>query len=126
MRIRSFKELCRDLIKIDFTKTNKNIVTGEEYEDWNKSRFIKAINNVDNKSEIVKIKPCPICGCKAKLITTYDREQIICTYCKARTEIEIGDYYDEGFMDGSYVIPQWNRGDVNNTSKILKEEECKI
>lgn len=69
-----------------------------------------------------KIKPCPICGYKAKLITTYDKEQVICTNCKVRTEIEVGDYYDEGFMDGTYVIPKWNKGDINNTSRILKDE----
>lgn len=33
MRIRSFKELYRDLIKLGFTKTDKNVATGEEFED---------------------------------------------------------------------------------------------
>lgn len=57
----------------------------------------------------MEIKKCCKCGGKGKLITTYDTEQVICESCKVRTNIEMGDYYDEGFMDGSYVIPQWNK-----------------
>lgn len=39
MKVRSFKELYEDLKDIEFKKTNENVVTGEEYENWVKERF---------------------------------------------------------------------------------------
>lgn len=61
----------------------------------------------------MQINPCPKCGGNGILKTTYDTEQIVCENCGCHTEKEVGDYYDEGFMDGSYVIPQWNNGQVS-------------
>ena len=52
MKIRSFKELYNELIKVGFVETDKNIVTGEEYEDWNKSRFIEAIDGSKVKEAV--------------------------------------------------------------------------
>lgn len=49
-------------------------------------------------------------------MTGYDFEYVICEKCKCKTETEIGDYYDEGYMDGSYVIPRWNAGIVRDTN----------
>ena len=63
---------------------------------------------------------CQHCKGKGLLKTTYDKEQIICLTCGIRTPIEVGDYYDEAFMDGSYVIPYWKAGKVNFTERILK------
>ena len=64
-------------------------------------------------------KPCPHCGGTGILKTGYDTEQIICLTCGIRTPIEIGDYYDEGFMDGSYALNDWNKGKVNFDERIL-------
>jgi uncharacterized protein (DUF983 family) len=65
------------------------------------------------------IKACPKCGGKGILKTTYDTEQVVCEKCGAETVEEWGDYYDEGCMDGMYVIPKWNRGEVTH-SFIIK------
>jgi hypothetical protein len=78
-------------------------------------------NQCKNKEEIkVEIKPCIKCGGEGELITTYDTEQIVCKNCGAETEKEVGDYYDEGFMRGDYVIPRWNRGEVTGSEIINK------
>lgn len=61
----------------------------------------------DSMSEI-KLLPCPFCGGEAELHTDYDTEWIECTQCHCSTAKQAGDYYDEGFMDGTYVIPIWN------------------
>lgn len=71
---------------------------------------------------MANIKPCSKCGGNGKLITTYDKEQVICERCGVRTKIEVGDYYDEACMDGLYVIPQWNAGKVNFDEKILRDD----
>ncbi|WP_125153651.1 Lar family restriction alleviation protein [Clostridium rectalis] len=60
----------------------------------------------------MKIKQCSKCGGEGILKTTYDTEWVECKNCGIRTEKEVGDYYDEGFMDGSYAIPKWNKGIV--------------
>lgn len=59
-----------------------------------------------------ELKPCPKCGGKPNLVLGYDFEYVICEKCKCKTETEFGDYYDEGYMDGLYVIPKWNAGVV--------------
>lgn len=64
---------------------------------------------------------CKHCGGKGLLKTGYDTEQIICLTCGIRTNIEVGDYYDEGCMDGTYALSDWNKGKVNFESRILKE-----
>ena len=64
---------------------------------------------------------CHHCGGTGILKTGWDTEQIICITCGARTKIEYGDYYDEGFMDGRYVIPQWNKGSIDFKERILNE-----
>lgn len=66
------------------------------------------------------MNPCPRCGGKPKLVTGYDFEYVICENCKCKTETEIGDYYDEGYMDGSYVIPRWNAGIVSTRMRRKK------
>lgn len=38
MEVRTFKQIEKDLIDIDFVKSD-NVITGEDYEDWVKSRF---------------------------------------------------------------------------------------
>lgn len=53
--------------------------------------------------------PCPFCGGEAEARTGYDSEYAICTQCGARTATTVGDYYDEGFMDGTYALAHWNR-----------------
>lgn len=63
-----------------------------------------------------EMNPCPRCGGKPNLVTGYDFEYVICEKCKCKTETEIGDYYDEGYMDGSYVIPRWNAGIVRDAN----------
>ena len=65
-------------------------------------------------------EPCPHCKGKGVLKTGYDTEQIICLTCGIKTIIEIGNYYDEGFMDGTYVKNYWINGNVGFNSKILK------
>lgn len=45
MEVRSFEELYNELIKVDFIETDKNVVTGEEYEDWIKEKFRRGIDN---------------------------------------------------------------------------------
>lgn len=65
--------------------------------------------------------PCSHCGGTGVLKTGYDSEQIICLTCGIRTIIEIGDYYDEGFMDGSYVKNDWCHGNVNFDNRILRK-----
>lgn len=66
-------------------------------------------------------KPCIHCNGIGILKTSWDREQIICLTCGICTAIEIGDYYGEAFMDGRYVIPQWETGNVDFMERILKE-----
>lgn len=68
----------------------------------------------------MEIKPCPKCGGKGILKTTYDTEWVECEKCGVKTEIEIGDYYDEGFMNGSYAIPKWNKGQVTEHYFTIK------
>ena len=53
----------------------------------------------------IELKPCPFCGGEAVVHTDYDTEWIECTQCHCSTAKQAGDYYDEGFMDGTYVIP---------------------
>ena len=65
-------------------------------------------------------EPCPHCKGKGVLKIGYDIEQIICLSCGARTIVEVGDYYDEGFMNGSYVKSYWNNGNVDFNGRILK------
>lgn len=55
-----------------------------------------------------KLLPCPFCGSEAEVHITYDAEWIECKGCHLKTEAVIGDYYDEGFMDGSIAIKRWN------------------
>lgn len=38
-RIRSFKELYKDIADIDFDVNKETVITGEEYEDWVKEKF---------------------------------------------------------------------------------------
>lgn len=38
MEVRTFKQIEKDLIDIGFVKSD-NVITGEDYEDWVKSRF---------------------------------------------------------------------------------------
>lgn len=45
MEARSFKELYNELIKVDFIETDKNVVTGEECEDWIKEEFRRRVDN---------------------------------------------------------------------------------
>lgn len=59
-----------------------------------------------------KLNPCPKCGGMAILVVDYDFEYVICADCGSKTETIIGDYYDEGFMDGSYCIHRWNNGSI--------------
>jgi hypothetical protein len=51
---------------------------------------------------------CPKCGGEPETITTYDTEYVQCKICGHKGEIYVGDYYDEGFMDGTYAIHFWN------------------
>lgn len=51
MKIRSFEEIYNDLMDINFEPIGENVITGEEYEDWIKTRFITAIDS----TETVKI-----------------------------------------------------------------------
>lgn len=72
-------------------------------------------NNTMNEKadDIVYVdKPCVKCGGKGVLHTTYDTERVECESCGAKTRTEVGDYYDEACMDGSYVIPKWNKGEI--------------
>lgn len=55
-----------------------------------------------------KLLPCPFCGGKAKVHVTYETEFVTCTKCGCRTEVIVGDYYDEGFMDGLQALEKWN------------------
>lgn len=57
----------------------------------------------------MKIKDCPFCNGSMKLQTTYDTEWVECTKCKLKSHTLVGDYYDEGFMCGQYIIPMWNK-----------------
>ena len=56
--------------------------------------------------------PCARCGSTRGPYarTTYDEEQLFCPDCGAKTFRYIGDYYDEGFMDGSSCESAWNAG----------------
>lgn len=55
-----------------------------------------------------ELKTCPFCGGEAEISTTYDTEWIECAVCHARSPVLVGDYYDEGFMDGRYAAQMWN------------------
>lgn len=87
-----------------------------------KSRNSKIFDIILNSQLIhdTIMNPCPMCGGKGKLITTYDTEQIICSCCGSKTKKEVGDYYDEGFMDGSYVVKDWNSGIIHKSKKYKK------
>lgn len=100
----------------------KNITVSCKFSDNGEIIYHKKTDSCTNVKKDTKIHKCCRCGGEGKLITTYDKEQIVCKNCKVRTAIEYGDYYDEGFMDGLYVIPQWNRGEVNFLEKLLKED----
>lgn len=56
----------------------------------------------------IQLLPCPFCGGEAKVHVTYETEFVTCTKCGCRTETTVGDYCDEGFMDGSQAIKKWN------------------
>lgn len=45
MKVRTFKEISKELENIEFNPTDKNVVTGEAYEDWTKTKFIKVVDN---------------------------------------------------------------------------------
>lgn len=47
MKVRSFAEIFNDLKDIDFEAIEENVVTGEEYECWVKSRFIENVDEID-------------------------------------------------------------------------------
>lgn len=64
------------------------------------------------------INSCIKCSGEGELITTYDTEQVICKNCGVKTEKEVGDYDDEGFIHGDYVIPRWNRGEVTEETYV--------
>lgn len=47
MKIRSFEEIYNDLIDIKFEPSGDNVITGEEYEDWIKTRFMTAVDSTE-------------------------------------------------------------------------------
>lgn len=57
---------------------------------------------------MTELKPCPFCGGEARFVADYDVEQVYCVRCGATVEY-LRDYYDEGDLDGTHVIPMWNR-----------------
>lgn len=70
--------------------------------------IITTISNDD----ISKLKPCPKCGGEGELDIGYDTEKVVCKQCGAKTRTFVGDYYDEGFMDGDVATAWWNGGEV--------------
>lgn len=58
--------------------------------------------------------PCARCGSARGPYarTSYDEEQLFCPDCGAKTFRYFGDYYDEGFMDGSNCESAWNAGEL--------------
>lgn len=58
------------------------------------------------------LRPCRKCGGAAVIHTGWDTEYIECSVCGAKTEVYVGDYYDEGFMDGSFAAQWWNDGKI--------------
>lgn len=59
-------------------------------------------------SDKINVCECSNCHVKPYLELAYDWERVTCPVCGANTEY-VGDYYDEGFMDGAEAIGQWNR-----------------
>jgi hypothetical protein len=66
------------------------------------------IKRISEKAEGKEMNFCPKCGGRPKLRLGYDTEYVECTKCGFSTEVCVGDYYDEGFMNGDMAIPIWN------------------
>ena len=76
--------------------------------------YLKAYCEVESKKHIKEQKHCPVCNSEGIIHAGWDDETAICTNCGSHTETEIGDYYDEGFMDGRYCLQDWNKGKIIN------------
>ena len=55
-----------------------------------------------------KLKPCPFCGCKARLITHKTGEDseeayILCTYCNTQ-----GEHFEDAYAPVYHAIAAWN------------------
>lgn len=72
----------------------------------------ETITTTISNDDISKLKPCPKCGGEGELDIGYDTEKVVCKQCGAKTRTFVGDYYDEGFMDGDVATAWWNRGEV--------------
>ncbi|MDU4953775.1 hypothetical protein HF846_04125 [Clostridium cadaveris] len=74
--------------------------------------YEETITTTISNDDISKLKPCPKCGGEGELNIGYDTEKVVCKQCGAKTHTFVGDYYDEGFMDGEVATAWWNRGEV--------------